>query len=210
MKISVPPTVVRLVAPAIINPLARSWQFQLRHADRWQLLVERGQPFIFLLWHEALLPLLWHHRRQQVAIVVSEARDGQYLGDYARRIGYNLVSGSSTRGGARALLGAIRALEDGCTVAITPDGPRGPRREVKPGVVRAAQRAGAMILPVHAVTGSAWRFRSWDRLMVPKPFARIDIGYGKPFAVPQGAGGLEAGMQQCAAAMASVEQELSD
>ena len=199
---------VRRVAPAFIDPLAMSWRFRLRHHDRRQRLVDAGQPFIYLLWHEALLPLLWQHRRQQITIVVSEAREGQYLSDYARRIGYQLLPGSSTRGGARALLGAIRALEDGCTIAITPDGPRGPRREIKPGVVRAAQRAGAMILPLHARTSSAWSARSWDRMFLPKPFAEVHLGYGEPFAVAPGPAGLEAGVAQCAASLAGVEREL--
>jgi lysophospholipid acyltransferase (LPLAT)-like uncharacterized protein len=209
VKIRVSPNVVRVFAPAIINPLARSWRFRFRNRERWQRLVDGQKPFIYLLWHEALLPLLWQHRSQQITIVVSEGREGQYLSDYARGIGYHLVPGSSTHGGARALLGAIRALDDGCTIAITPDGPRGPRRDVKPGVVRAAQRAGAMILPLHAITGSAWRLGSWDRMMVPKPFAAVDLGYGEPFAVSSGAGGLEAGLLQCAAALARVEWELA-
>jgi lysophospholipid acyltransferase (LPLAT)-like uncharacterized protein len=208
VRIRVSPRVVSVLGPAIINPLARSWRFRFRNRDRWQRLVDGQRPFIFLLWHEALLPLLWHHRSQQITIVVSEAREGRYLSDYARQIGYRLVAGSSTHGGARALLGAIRALGDGSTIAITPDGPRGPRRDVKPGVVRAAQRAGAMILPLHAVTRSAWRLGSWDRMMVPKPFAEVDLGYGEPFAVAQGAEGLAAGLLQCASSLACVEREL--
>lgn len=208
MRVRASPAVVRLVAPTFIDQLARSWRFRARNQHRWQRLVDERKPFIFLLWHEALLPLLWRHRRQQIAIVVSEAREGQYLADYAQRIGYHLVPGSSTRGGARALLGAIRALADGCTVAITPDGPRGPRRDIKPGVVHAAQRAGAMILPLHAVASSAWTLRSWDRLLVPKPFAQVDVGYGEPFSVAPGPAGLEAGRAQCAAALARIEQEL--
>lgn len=209
MRIRTSPRVIRIIAPVLTDPLARSWRFHLRNHERWQRLVDSRKPFIFLLWHEVLLPLLWQHRRQQIAIMVSQAREGQYLSDFARRIGYHLLPGSSTRGGARALLGAIRALDDGCTIAITPDGPRGPARDVKPGVVRAAQRAGVMILPLHAVARSAWRFGSWDRMMLPKPFARIDVAYGEPFAVSQGAGGLEAGLLQCASALACVEQELA-
>ena len=208
MKVRVSPAVVRRVAPTFIDQLARSWRFHARNQHHWQRLVEAREPFIFLLWHEALLPLLWRHRRQQIAILVSEAREGQYLADYAQRIGYHLVPGSSTRGGARALLAAIRALGDGSTVAITPDGPRGPRRDIKPGVVHAAQRAGAMILPLHAVAPSAWRLHSWDRLLVPKPFAEIEVGYGKPFSVAPGMAGLEAGRTACAAALAGIEQEL--
>jgi lysophospholipid acyltransferase (LPLAT)-like uncharacterized protein len=208
VKLRVSPAVVRRFAPAFIDQLARSWQFRVHNQHHWQRLVDAKEPFIFLLWHEALLPLLWRHRRQQIAILVSEAREGQYLADYAQRIGYHLVPGSSTRGGARALLAAIRALGDGSTVAITPDGPRGPRRDIKPGVVHAAQRAGVMILPLHAVAPSAWRLRSWDRLVVPKPFAGIEVGYGEPFSVAPGMAGLEAGRTQCAAALACVEREL--
>ena len=200
---------MRRLAPAFIDPLARSWRFRLHHRERWQRLVDAQRPFIYLLWHEALLPLLWQHRRQQVTIVVSEAREGQYLSDYARRIGYQLLPGSSTRGGARALLGAIRALEDGSTVAITPDGPRGPRREIKPGVVHAAQRTGAMILPLHAVASSAWSARSWDRMFLPKPFARVKLGYGEPFSVEPGADGLRTGVAQCMASLSCLERELA-
>jgi hypothetical protein len=199
---------VQLLAPAVVMPLATSWRFHVHHVDRWQRTCEAGRPFLFLLWHEAWLPLLWRHRQQQVAIVVSQGREGQYLANYARRIGYRAVQGSSTSGGARALLGAIRALDDGHTVAITPDGPRGPRRHVKPGVVRAAQRANAVILPLHAVARSAWRLRSWDHTMIPKPFARIDVGYGEPFTVAPGRSGLEAGIVRCADALRHVEQEL--
>jgi lysophospholipid acyltransferase (LPLAT)-like uncharacterized protein len=208
VKLHVSPAVMRAVAPAFIDPLVRSWRFRSLHRERWDTLVAGGRPFIYLLWHEALLPLLWQHRHQQITIVVSEARDGQYLSDYAARIGYKFLSGSSTRGGARALLGAIRALSDGC-IAITPDGPRGPRREIKPGVVRAAQRAGAMIIPLHATTPSGWHLGTWDRMLVPKPFADISVGYGEPFAVSSGPAGLEAGIAQCSAALDRVEQELA-
>ncbi len=200
---------VRLVAPAIVMPLATSWRYRLHHPDRWLRTRDGGRPFLFLLWHEAWLPLLWRHRRQNVAIVVSEGREGQYLADYARRIGYRAVQGSSTSGGARALLGAIRALDDGHTVAITPDGPRGPRRCIKPGVVRAAQRANAVILPLHAVARREWRLRSWDRTMIPKPFARVDVGYGEPFTVSPGRSGLEEGIVRCATALHEVERELA-
>ena len=209
MSVHLSPATVQFMGRAFIDPLARTWRFQTRNHHRWRQLVDNRQRFIFLLWHEAWLPLLWRHRRQDVAIVVSEAREGQYLADYAQRIGYHLVPGSSTRGGARALLGAIRALDDGFTLAITPDGPRGPRRDVKPGVVRAAQRAGAMILPLHAATHSAWCLGSWDRMIVPKPFARVEVAYGEPFSVAPGPAGLEAGRAQCAAALACVERELT-
>jgi lysophospholipid acyltransferase (LPLAT)-like uncharacterized protein len=151
---------------------------------------------VFLLWHEALLPLLWQHRRQAIAIVVSEARDGQYLADLARSLGYRAVRGSSTRGAARALLGAVRELQSGHAVAFTPDGPRGPRRELKPGVVAAAQRGGAVIVPLHAEVDRAWRLHSWDRFIIPKPAARVRVLYGRPFEVAPGETGFSQGMTE--------------
>jgi len=144
------------------------------------------------------LPLLWQHRHQGIAIVVSEAREGKYLADFATSLGYRALYGSSTRGGTRALLGAVRELRAGRAVAFTPDGPRGPRRELKPGVIAAAQRGGAFIVPLHAESGRAWRLNSWDRLMIPKPFAPVWISYGHPFQVGDGEEGFAEGVARAA------------
>lgn len=187
-----------------MRALASSWRIRLAHEERWRELRDAGRAHVFLLWHEALLPLLWQHRYQGVAIVVSEARDGQYLADLATSLGYRTVRGSSTRGGARALLGAVRALQGAGAVAFTPDGPRGPRRELKPGVVAAAQRGGAVIVPIHAEADRAWRLHSWDRFMIPKPLARVQITYGRPFEVAQGKDGLAEGLARAAVGLTEV------
>jgi lysophospholipid acyltransferase (LPLAT)-like uncharacterized protein len=191
------------------SSLARSWRMRLIGEGQWRELRDSGEAFIFVLWHEALLPLLWRHRRQDIAIVVSEARDGQYLADYAASLGYRLVRGSSTRGAARALLGAVRELQTGHPVAFTPDGPRGPRRTLKPGVVAAAQRAGVRILPIHAEADRAWRFNSWDRFMLPKPFARVQIVYGSPVRVAPGEEGLALGLAETAAALEELARRVA-
>jgi lysophospholipid acyltransferase (LPLAT)-like uncharacterized protein len=188
-----PTTARRFLGPAI-RVLAASWRMRTIDEDRWRPLYQARRPHVFLLWHEALLPLLWHHRRQSIAIVVSEARDGQYLADFAVALGYRTVRGSSRRGGARALLGAVRELRAGYAVAFTPDGPTGPRRGMKPGVVAAAQRGGAVIVPLHAEARRAWRLDSWDRMMIPKPGAEVRIRYGRPFEVAAGDAGLAAGL----------------
>lgn len=194
MKLKLPPAAARVVAGPAFRALAASWRIATVDEGRWRALYEARRPHVFLLWHEALLPLLWHHRWQSIAIVVSEAQDGQYLADFAATLGYRAVRGSSTRGAARALLGAVRELHAGYAVAFTPDGPRGPRRELKPGVVAAAQRGGATIVPLHAEAERAWRLHSWDRFMIPKPGARVRIVYGRPFEVGPGDAGLAAGL----------------
>lgn len=194
MKLRVPPAAARVLAPAVVRALAATWRITTAHEERWRPLFEARRPHVFLLWHEVLLPLLWRHRGQSIAIVVSEARDGQYLADLAAALGYRAVRGSSTRGAARALLGAVRELRAGHAVAFTPDGPRGPRRIMKPGVVAAAQRGGGVIVPLHAEADRTWRLDSWDRFMIPKPGARVRIVYGRPFEVAAGDAGLEAGL----------------
>lgn len=182
------------VGPQIIKWLARTWRIEVVRPDRWAGLVATRRPYVLLSWHEALLPVLWHHRKLGIAALVSEARDGQYLASLAQLLGYRTIPGSSTRGGARALRGAIRALEAGVPIGLTPDGPRGPRRVVKPGIVVAAGRGGALIVPVHAEARPAWRARSWDRFLVPPPFARVRLAYGEPFALEQDPGGRLAGL----------------
>ncbi len=202
-------TLVRLAAPPVMASLGASWRVRIHAGERRSRLLEKGEPFIYLLWHETLLPLLWVHRDQGIAIIVSQGREGRYLSDYASGVGYTLLQGSSSRGGARALLGAVRALASGRQVAITPDGPRGPRREMKGGVVLAAERSGAWILPLHCVAGKAWRLGSWDRMVVPKPMSSLLVGYGEPFRIVRGSEGLEQGMRRCDEAMRSLERELA-
>lgn len=204
MRIKVPPRVAAALGAPVAGALASTWRYDIIGQERWDALNGGAPGFACMLWHEALLPLLWLHRRQDVVIVVSEARDGQYLADFAERIGFRLVRGSSTRGGTRALLAAVRELEAGEVLAVTPDGPRGPRRQVKPGVLAAAQRSGTVVLPVHAEAESAWRLSSWDRFCVPKPFSRIRVVYGSPFGVEVGGAGLAAAQLRAVTAMEEV------
>ncbi len=206
MRLPVTPEVVRVVGEPLLTALASSWRMHGPGREPWRDLRAAGRPLVFLLWHEVLLPLLWWHRQEDIAIVVSEAREGRYLGDYAARLGYSPLPGSSTRGGPKAVAGALRSLARGQPVAMTPDGPRGPRREMKPGIVRLAQRTGARIVPLHARATASWRLGSWDRLVVPRPFSRVQIHCGSPFDVGPGSAGLARGMAQCVASLADLER----
>jgi lysophospholipid acyltransferase (LPLAT)-like uncharacterized protein len=163
---------------ALFRGLAATWRFEVRgghHFDR-----VAGGPFVFALWHHTLLPLLWWHRSRGITLLVSEHRDGALVAHAAARMGYRLARGSSTRGGVAGYRGLLRALASGSAVAVTPDGPAGPAGVVKPGVVRAARHARVPILPVTARVGRPWQLRSWDRLVVPRPFSRIVVEYGAP------------------------------
>ena len=130
-----------------------------------------------------MLPLLYYHRNLQIAVLVSEHGDGEIIARILASFGFRLVRGSSSRGAARALIAVDRELEAGFDVGITPDGPRGPRHSVAPGALLAAHRAGVRIVPLAASASAFWQLGSWDRFMIPKPFARVTIAYGDPLPV---------------------------
>lgn len=171
-------TALRVTAAvAALGSLAATWRVEV-HGDRHRAAIAGG-PFLFALWHHALLPLLWHHRQRGIALLISQHRDGELVARAAQDLGYRVIRGSSTRGGGAAFRGVLRMLDRGIPVAITPDGPRGPDRVVKPGIVRAAHLAGVPILPVSAEAGRAWRAASWDRLLIPQPLSRVRVAYGR-------------------------------
>ena len=177
------PRALLFLGSGALRMLARTWRIRVINPSALDNLRAAKRAFIFSLWHGQLLPLLWHHREEGVVLLISEHQDGEMVARAAESLGYALVRGSTTRGGDRALISVIRELQAGREVAITPDGPRGPARKYAPGALIAAQRSGAVILPVVAVADKAWRLRSWDQFMIPKPFARVTVAYGDPAAV---------------------------
>jgi lysophospholipid acyltransferase (LPLAT)-like uncharacterized protein len=151
-----------------------------------QLLQERRQPVIFALWHchVFFMPILRRQAQRPVAVLLSAHRDAQIVGVAARMRGVQLVAGSSTRGGVRAYLQLLQLLRQGCNVCITPDGPRGPARQVKPGIVHLAQQSGCAMVPMGLAMSRQRRLRSWDRSLLPLPFGRVVITLGQPIPVP--------------------------
>ena len=172
-----------LAGRGFLNLLARTWRVRVVNGEAVQKLRASNLPFIFALWHGHLLPLLWHHRNEGVMVLISEHRDGEIVARAAESLGYGLIRGSTTRGADRALISLVRELQSGHEVAITPDGPKGPAGKFAPGALIAAQRSGSYILPVAASANRSWCLKSWDRFMIPKPFARVTVAYGPPTKV---------------------------
>ena len=166
-----------------LRALASTWRVRWINAAVRNALDEKRLAYIYVLWHGELLPLLWAHRDRGVAVMISEHSDGEIIARVAHRLGYRTVRGSTSRGAARALLAACRELESRVSLAVTPDGPRGPAHSVAPGAAMIAQRTGAPLLPVSATASSAWRLKSWDGFMIPRPFATITVAYGDPIFV---------------------------
>lgn len=162
----------------VLRLLALTWRIRAVHGDVYEGLRRRRQPFALCFWHGEMLPLLWRHRDQGIAVLISTHKDGEIIARIAEALGCRTVRGSTSRGGGRALLGLVRELRAGHEIAVTPDGPRGPARRFQAGALIAAQRAAAPIVPIAVHCTSAWRLRSWDGFMIPRPFARIVVAYG--------------------------------
>ena len=204
MKLRWAEPIAAAVGPLAIQALAATWRFRVRGQEHLRTLRQARRPFVFVLWHSRILPLLFHHRHEEIVLLISRHRDGQYLANLAERWGYRSVRGSTKRGGEVGLLGIVRALQGGAEVAITPDGPRGPAERVQPGAVAAAQHAGAALLPIGARPSTAWWLGSWDRMCIPKPFAAVEVVYGPPIEVASGKEGLREAMQAVERALQQV------
>lgn len=148
------------------------------------------EPVIFAAWHGRSLMLPWFNGRMRavrgarpVDILASRSRDGEMFARFVRGFGFGAVRGSSSRGGAAALRGLVAALREGHDVAVAPDGPRGPAAQAQPGVVMLAAATGAPIVPLAFAARPGRRLDSWDRCLVPAPFARCAYVFGAPLRV---------------------------
>lgn len=171
------------VGGLLLRVLACTWRIREVNRAASQALRDAKRPVIFTLWHGEMLPLLWHHRGEGITVLVSEHGDGEIIARVAESLGFHTVRGSTSRGADRALLGMSRVVERGGDLAFTPDGPRGPAKTFAPGALIVAQRTGAPVVTLGVDARRCWRLGSWDRFMIPKPFARITIAYGTPVCV---------------------------
>jgi lysophospholipid acyltransferase (LPLAT)-like uncharacterized protein len=167
--------VIRLIGPTLRVCISREEGAQ-------QTLEQR--PLIASFWHSCMIPATYICRNLGVRVMSSNSYDGEYMGRIIHRFGFVAVKGSSSRNAVRALLGLRRALREGWTVAFTLDGPRGPRHKVKPGPVALARSSGVPLTMFHAAADRAWVLNSWDRMMIPMPFSRVLVRFGKLIDVP--------------------------
>ncbi|MEN9790370.1 MAG: hypothetical protein RLZZ63_28 [Gemmatimonadota bacterium] len=169
----------------VVGLLAPTWRLEFSRTDQLPWGASPTRPVIFSMWHGELLPIIWAHRAKGIVGMVSEHGDGEVLSRIVARWGFRLVRGSTTRGAGRVLLAFVRELRAGHIGMLTPDGPKGPAGVPQAGVLLASVQSGAPIITVRCEASSAWRLTSWDRFMIPKPFARIRITYGAPW-LPDG------------------------
>ena len=148
---------------------------------------EHGR-IIVPIWHQRLFSALAYAprlREFRPIVMISQSRDGEFIADFAQRLGLVPVRGSSSKGGAEALKTIVKKLEENPLVSHIVDGPRGPKGKVKPGLIQMAQLSGAVVLPLIFSVDRAWIAESWDRFLIPKPFSRVTVRWEDPFFVPR-------------------------
>jgi lysophospholipid acyltransferase (LPLAT)-like uncharacterized protein len=147
--------------------------------------IEKTPQYIIAFWHSHLLPMLHSRYRTPITVILSRSKDGEHMARVFDWYGATSARGSSTRGGSAALRQVIRDARAGNNIAVTPDGPKGPPRVLKDGVVYTAQMTGLPIVLSAFAAKKKWLLRSWDRMVVPRPFSRAIYLYGEPIVVPR-------------------------
>jgi len=173
------------IAAAAVSALGTTLSVRASGVDALRPLWRARRPLIYAVWHGRILIVPWLNARlrrregaRRVCVLASHSRDGQRMADFARRFDLDVVRGSSSRGGFEALRELARTLRAGEDVAMVPDGPRGPARRLQGGIVALAATTGAPIVPVGVAARPARRLGSWDRFMIPIPFARCALVVG--------------------------------
>lgn len=180
------------LAIAFLPPLAAFLLSILHRTLRYEVLVESGaEPAkppgnqVWCFWHRCLIPCAcYFHGTFAPAVLISRSFDGELIARTIEWMGFPTVRGSSSRYGASGLLALAKAARGGLGAAFTADGPRGPLYRVKPGAVKLAQLTGYAIGTFYLLPEKAWLLRSWDRFIIPKPFSRVAVSWGRQINVP--------------------------
>jgi lysophospholipid acyltransferase (LPLAT)-like uncharacterized protein len=179
--------VIAAIGYPIIAAICATLRWKVDGAGHWDEIVRSGRQPILVLWHGRILAGLHYFRRRGVVVITSRNFDGEWIARILHRFGFGTARGSTSRGGARALVQLRQDLRDGHPAAFTLDGPRGPARVAQPGAVWLAGATGHPLLPFHIEANRFWTLGSWDRTQIPKPFATVAIAIGEPMNVQSNA-----------------------
>lgn len=183
------------IAPRMVYGFTRLWfatcRVRVRGDGSLREFIRSGNTGIAAFWHYSFLFLFYYFRDFRAAVMVSASKDGEYIARLAQLMGHVPVRGSSNRGGVRALRDMIEQLRRGSNSAIVADGSQGPARKVQPGCILMASKSGKPIFPCAWATDRPLIFKSWDRTVVPLPFATVVMRIGEPLWVPAGIDGAQ-------------------
>jgi lysophospholipid acyltransferase (LPLAT)-like uncharacterized protein len=159
----------------LIRAIGATVRFEVRGWEHHR----ESEPLVYCFWHNRIPIATYFWRHRGIVVMSSQSFDSEYIARFIQRFGYGTAKGSSTRGARAGLIQMIRAVRAGRSAAFTVDGPRGPIYEAKPGALLLAAKSGAAILPFSISLDRCWRLPSWDRIEIPKPFARAFVVIGE-------------------------------
>lgn len=164
----------------VSTAIAATVRFRIFNLDRFNEVASGGKGGLILIWHGSTMLPIYYCRHRGIYSIVSQSNDGDIQNSHLESRGFKTIRGSSKRGGARALLEAVKLLRSGGSIAITPDGPRGPLRKVQGGVIHMARHSNCAILPVGVACRPCKRAeKAWDKFMIPLPFSKSVIYFGE-------------------------------
>jgi len=189
-KLSLRERIELWLIPFLVANLQRLYGLTLKRIDVGGEVIERlrenNASWIYAIWHTNVLLSPYLNRGQNVNVMISSSRDGELIKRVVYRFGNRAIRGSTSRGGMKALKTLIEELKNGHPAAITPDGPRGPAFHLQHGIIIAASRGRAPIIPFHYEATGQWiAEKSWDKHRIPKPFSTIVVRYGEPIYIPE-------------------------
>jgi lysophospholipid acyltransferase (LPLAT)-like uncharacterized protein len=166
----------------LIRLYSRTFRLTVENEDPWLHHLRNGGKVILCVWHQQFFSAIRHFKSYESfhpSLMISKSNDGDIIARIAKQQGWHAVRGSSSRDGGKAMKEVIERIQSSGLAGHIVDGPRGPSGTVKPGIISMARAVQAAVVPFYTTADRAWYFNSWDRFMVPKPFAKVTIRFGK-------------------------------
>jgi lysophospholipid acyltransferase (LPLAT)-like uncharacterized protein len=180
--------IVDLVCYVVMRLIGATVRFEVEGWENYESVIDSCHLPIWPFWHDRIFLSTVYFQHRGIVVITSKSSDGEYIARFIQRFGFGAIRGSSSRGGARALVEMRRSMQKGREIAFTVDGPRGPRYEAKPGPAYLARLTGNPILPFLTQPKKYWTLNSWDRLQIPKPFTKALLVIAEPFFVDTDSG----------------------
>ena len=156
-------------------------RWDIRGSENFEIALNNKKSVIISTWHGQLLTPFMHLAKKKHYGLAGLNRDGELISKVGTQLGWKILRGSSSKGGSRIFIEIVKILRQPSTlIGITPDGPRGPEKIPKAGVIKAAQKTGAIIIPVSSISTRNWKIVNWHTFFLEKPFGKIYLKYGKP------------------------------
>lgn len=187
LKYTVLRSLGNLLLGGAVELLCRSLKTEIVNDEAVRSLSDKNKHYVLAFWHGTMLLPWYQHKGKGLKALTSQSKDGELLARVLHKWGYQVVRGSSSRGGKVALGILVDLLKFEGPIAITPDGPRGPEYEFKPGAVIAAQRSNVPLVLLGVAYENKRQLRSWDKFQIPKAFSRVKLIYSDPIIIPENA-----------------------